>query len=360
VVHRTKLTDEKTSKGSYRINLSGNLSFTSVTKKYLFLSLLIFSVSWINILSQDSTKIRSEYFPDLFGILKTKLEYDPNNSIMRFEVRNARFGATGKINNYMSYKVEIDLSDEGKMKMLDAYVKYSPVANLDFYMGQRKIPFSTDYMRNPAENIFANRSFLAKYINEGLRDIGFYAEYRIPGQIPFNVVLGAVNGTGNNNPQWIEKPNLVSRLSLGSEKGIRVTGNLYYGEALFKEDLAMFGGELRYSRGPLFIETEYISRNWTDTLSVRKKDDGLYIHSYYNFTPESRMVYMITPTVRFDFIGNSVFGNSIDASRLTFGLNVGFEPKQFYSEIRLNYENYLKRSLPIHNDKLTLEFIARF
>jgi hypothetical protein len=97
---------------------------------------------------------------------------------MRFEVRNARFGARGDINNYMSYRVELDLSDEGKMKMLDAYVKFTPVENLDFYLGQRKIPFSSDYMRNPAENIFANRSFVAKYINDGLRDIGFYADYK--------------------------------------------------------------------------------------------------------------------------------------------------------------------------------------
>ncbi|MFZ2339655.1 MAG: hypothetical protein WAW07_08040 [Bacteroidales bacterium] len=49
--------------------------------------------------------------------------------------------------------------------------------------------FSTDYMRNPAENLFANRSFLAKYINDGMRDIGFYAEYGIEGHIPVNIWL---------------------------------------------------------------------------------------------------------------------------------------------------------------------------
>ena len=69
---------------------------------------------------------------------------------------------------------------------------------------------------------------------------------------------------------------------------------------------------------------------------------------------------MLTPTARWDFIGDSVFGNRLDANRLTFGLNAGFEPKQFTAEIRLNYENYLKSSLPIHTDKITLEFIARF
>jgi hypothetical protein len=309
---------------------------------------------------QENKENKSEYLPDIDGILKTKVEFDLNNSLMRFEVRNARFGVKGMINNYMSYKVELDLSDEGKMKMLDAYVRFTPVANLDFYMGQRKIPFSTDYMRNPAENFFANRSFLAKYINDGMRDIGFYADYKFAGDFPVDVLLGAVNGTGNNNPQWISRPNLVGRISAGPEKGIRITQNLYFGEAQYKDHLAMFGEELRYTNGVFLIESEYIRRNWTDTLLFHVHDDGLFIHSYYNFALKNKMICMITPTARWDVIGNSVLGSKTEASRITLGVNVGFEPKQFYAEIRLNYENFLKSSLPVHTDKLTLEFIARF
>ncbi|NSW93449.1 MAG: hypothetical protein HPY62_01940 [Bacteroidales bacterium] len=310
--------------------------------------------------SQDTLSKNKEYYPSLFGILKTKMEYDLDNYLLRFEVRNARFGATGKINKMMSYKVEIDLSDEGRMKMLDAYVKFTPLQNLSFYMGQRKIPFSTDYIRNPAENIFANRSFLAKYINDGMRDIGFYAEYTLKGNIPVSIVAGAVNGTGNNNPQWIERPNLAGRLTFGKDRGLRVTGNIYYGEALYRDNLTMSGAELRYSAGSYFIESEYIRRSWKDTLSLNRQDDGIYIHSYYNFKREGKTIYLITPVARYDVIGNSVFSGKTEASRLTMGINFGFEPKQFYSEIRLNYENYFKSSLPIHTDKLTLEFIARF
>jgi hypothetical protein len=169
-----------------------------------------------------------------------------------------------------------------------------------------------------------------------------------------------VNGTGNNNPQWIEKPNLVSRLVIGPEKGFRAVGNLYYGEAENKDHLALFGGELRYNNGNFLIESEYISRNWTDTLDARIHNDGIYIHSYYNLILNKKMVKIVSPTARWDMIGNSVFGNEIDATRLTLGINVGFEPRQFYSEVRLNYENYFKSSLPGHTDKLTLEFIARF
>ena len=323
----------------------------------LFL-IVIFPIRYSH--SQNVTENNSEYLPKIDGILKTKVEYDLDNSKVRFEVRNARFGAKGKINPFISYRVEIDLSDEGKMKMLDAYVRFTPLTNLDFYMGQRKIPFSSDYIRNPAENIFANRSFLAKYINDGMRDIGFYANYKLTGSVPVDIILGAVNGTGNNNPQWIDKPNMVGRVSAGGEKGLRVTGNIYIGNVLDKNHLAMFGGELRYSAGSYFVETEYIRGNWSDSLLFRKHNDGLYIHSYYNFSLNNKMIKLLTPTARFDFMGESVLGNKVDASRLTLGLNTGFEPRQFVAEIRLNYENYFKSSLPIHTDKITLEFVARF
>jgi len=313
-----------------------------------------------NLNGQQAGETTSEFLPDLDGVIKTKIEFDLENSLMRFEVRNARFGVKGKINNYMSYKAEIDLSDEGKMKMLDAFVRFTPISGLDLYMGQRKIPFSTDYIRNPAENIFANRSFLAKYINDGMRDIGFYAEYKLPSKFPAGILLGAVNGTGNNNPKWISRPNLVSRITAGPEKGFRAAGNTYFGETQYKDHLAMYGGELRYTNGSFFIESEYIMSQWKDTLSVRQHDDGIYLHSYYNFLQENKMIYMITPTARIDLMGESVFGNKIDASRVTLGINIGFEPRQFYSEIRLNYENYLKGSLPIHTDKITLEFVGRF
>ena len=278
---------------------------------------LLASLLCITLQAQDTAAVRSDLIPEISGILKTKLEYDLDNSLMRFEVRNARFSVRGKINSYMTYKLEIDLSDEGVMKMLDAYVRFSPVTDLNFYLGQRKIPFSSDYMRSPADNIFANRSFLAKYINEGMRDIGFYAEYTFRGRVPVSVVAGAVNGTGNNNPQWIEKPNFAARLAAGKDHGVRAATNFYYGEGTWEHNLSMFGGELRYNNGHFFIETEYIVRQWTDTLSARQKDDGIYLHSYYNFMPENRMVKMVTPVARIDFIGDAILRGDIGAVSYT-------------------------------------------
>ncbi len=108
--------------------------------KLIIFPIFIFFSGWPAAYSQDTIVAKSEYIPDIDVILKVKSEFDLDNSLMRFEVRNARFGLKGKINDFMSYKIELDLSDEGKMKMLDAYVKFTPLKNLDIYLGQRKIP----------------------------------------------------------------------------------------------------------------------------------------------------------------------------------------------------------------------------
>jgi hypothetical protein len=328
--------------------------------RHLLFILLLFFVALGTGHSQTEKVNIDDYKPVVFGILKTKAEYDLDNSKLRFEVRNARFGAKGKMNPYFSYKAEIDLSDEGKIKALDTYIKFTPLAGLDFYLGQRKIPFSSDYIRSPAENIFANRSFLAKYINDGMRDIGFYVNYKLSGNFPIDITVGGVNGTGNNNPQWIDKPNLVGRIIAGHDDAFRLASNIYYGQATNKKYLAMFGEEVRYAAGHFFIESEYINSNWTDTLSIRKHDDGIYIHSYYNIKVNNSLVCLLTPTARLDFMGSSIFKGTTDAERLTLGLNTGFAPKQFTAEIRLNYEKYFKSSLPIETDKLTLECILVF
>ena len=337
------------------------LFMTSYTRllQYLF-SIIILIFSLPNLMAQESKEGKSEYLPVLDGILKTKVEYDLDNLLTRFEVRNARFGVRGKINPYFSYRVQIDLSDEGVIKMLDAYARFTPVKNLDFYLGQKKIPFSTDYMRSPADLFFANRSFIAKYINSGLRDIGLYVNYITSGIIPLDIYAGLVNGTGNNNPEWVETPNVVGRIAAGDEDGIRITGNSYFGRSQGKDKLVMLGGEIRYSRGYFFIESEYVQQRYSDTMSIRQHNDAIHIHSYYNFPLKHKMITMLTPVARWDIIGNEVFKGKQDADRITAGLNIGFEPKQFVAEIRLNYENYFRSSLPIHTDKITLEFVAKF
>lgn len=329
-------------------------------KLFLLLLLILFITCKGMAQATDPPSSTNMYLPKIDGSLKTKVEFDLENSKMRFEVRNARFGARGNINKYVGYRIEVDLSDEGKIKMLDAFVKVTPVENLDVYMGQRKVPFGTDYLRSPVENIFANRSFVAKYTNDGLRDIGFVVNYRFKFHIPIDIWAAAMNGTGNNNPQWISRPNYSARLLFEPLKNIRLAGNFYQGSTILENELTMYGFEIRYLTEKLLIESEYIHRHFTDTTSAELDQYGFYLHSYYNFYTGAKMIQMISPVVRWDFIGRETDNSGKLAERITAGVNFGFEPKPFKAEIRFNYEKYLKKYFVTHFDRFTIEFIAKF
>ncbi len=329
-------------------------------KHHLFLAtLILFSLSGFS-QNVDSTSTNNQFIPDIDGSLKTKVEFNTEQGNMRFEVRNARFGAKGKVNNVVSYRAEIDLSDEGKVKMLDAYVQLTPFKNLDLYLGQRKVPFGTDYLRSPVDNIFANRSFVAKYVNDGLRDIGFVANYKIDCKIPIELWAAAMNGTGNNNPQWIDEPNYSGRITVSPFKNFRFAANLYQGATLYEKKLSMIGGELRYQTKNFLIESEYMQRNFSDTSSIKHKQEGFYIHSYYNFNTKGKMIKKITPVLRWDLMGEEIFTNKKSAERITGGVTLGLDVKQFMAEIRINYEDYLTSIYSYHFDKFVIEFVAKF
>ena len=117
-----------------------------------------------------------DYLPEIHGTIRGKYEYQTETSESRFEVRNARFSVSGNVHPIVAYKAEIDLSDEGSIKMLDAYARVFPVKDLNFTIGQMRVPFTIDAHRSPHQQYFANRSFIAKQVGN-VRDVGLTAGY---------------------------------------------------------------------------------------------------------------------------------------------------------------------------------------
>lgn len=60
---------------------------------------------------------------NIHGTIRSKYEYQTQENEGRFEVRNARVSVDGKLSPAIVYKAEIDLCDEGKIKMLDAMLQ---------------------------------------------------------------------------------------------------------------------------------------------------------------------------------------------------------------------------------------------
>lgn len=142
--------------------------------------------------------------PRLGGTIRAKAEYQTREREARFQVRNARVDVTGSVVDGVAYKAEIDFSDEGTVKMRDAYVEVRPfrlarrgtaqARSLALRLGQMRVPFSIDAHRSPWAQYFANRSFPAKQVGD-VRDVGLTVAWQWPGK-PLMVEVGAFNGSG--------------------------------------------------------------------------------------------------------------------------------------------------------------------
>ena len=104
--------------------------------------------------------IPKEYLPEVHGTIRGKYELQTTNGMQRFQVRNARVSLDGKVLPVIAYKAEIDLSDEGSIKMLDAYARFVPNDTWNVTLGQMRVPFTIDAHRSPHQQYFANRSFI--------------------------------------------------------------------------------------------------------------------------------------------------------------------------------------------------------
>ena len=117
-----------------------------------------------------------DYLPAIHGTIRAKYEYQTATDESRFQVRNARFSLTGNVLPIVAYKAEIDLSDQGKIRMLDAYTRIFPIKHVNFTIGQMRVPFTIDAHRSPHVRFFANRSFIGKQVGD-VRDVGATLAY---------------------------------------------------------------------------------------------------------------------------------------------------------------------------------------
>lgn len=159
----------------------------------IFYSFIGFFTAIPVVADDDDDKV--DLTPKVHGTIRGKYEYQTEEGDGRFQVRNARVSLEGNVTKIVSYKAEIDLSDEGQIKMLDAYTRLKPVRGLDFTIGQMRVPFTIDAHRSPHMQYFANRSFIAKQVGN-VRDVGATLGYSFNAGIPIKLEAGMFNGSG--------------------------------------------------------------------------------------------------------------------------------------------------------------------
>ena len=314
-----------------------------------------------------------EFKPAIHGTIRSKYEYQTEEGEGRFEVRNARFSLSGKVVDGVEYKAEIDLSDEGSIKMLDAYTRITPLRSLDFTIGQMRVPFTIDAHRSPHQQYFANRSFIAKQVGN-VRDVGATLGYSFNAGIPMRLEAGLFNGSGltNQKDYWTKAVNFSAKAQMFIPGGFNLTLSAQKVKP-GPMSIIMYDAGAYYHGKRFHIEAEYLMKHYSHgAFGDVNAFDG-FVNWDIPIRGKNKLVKMVSPLLRYDYMGDHSDGKDLGEgaigltdykrSRITGGATIHLS-KPFISDIRLNYEKYLYRSGAMpkasEHDKLVVEFMTRF
>lgn len=312
-----------------------------------------------------------DYLPMIHGTIRGKYEYQPDIKASRFQVRNARFSLTGNVHPIIAYKAEIDLSDEGNIRMLDAYTRIFPVKGLSATIGQMRVPFTIDAHRSPHLQYFANRSFIAKQVGN-TRDVGATIGYNFGNYFPLIIEGGAFNGSGlTQQKEWHKDLNYSVKAQFCPVSNANVTLSMQ----TIKPDIAriyMYDIGAYYNFWGWHIEGEYLYKHYDNNAFKNVHA----INSFINYDlPLHKIFSKISFLGRYDMMTDHSNGkadettgklkiNDYQRHRITGGITLSICKKAFVADIRLNYEKYFyrKNAVPFESeqDKLVVEVMTRF
>lgn len=329
---------------------------------------------------------------DLTGTVRAKFEYQPTEGNARFDVRTARFGVGGNIYSHFLYKMEIDLSDEGRMRMVDAYVGAKIWKGLGFSIGYMRVPFSIDAHRSPHLQLFANRSFIAKQTGN-VRDVGATLGWKFGTKIPVNVQLGMFNGSGlaeGLQSYWTDTFNYSAKVQAGFVPGLNFVASwmttLPRQTVSGAEDVQihLYDIGITYQTGRWIVEGEYLRKEYGGAFDGVNAVDAFV---GYGLPIHNSAFRKISFLGRYDYLDDHSNGIAVaganpgaipgapgnlpalavnDPGRhratagVTFSLGLPFE-----ADIRLNYEKYFYTSPDAvpgasDHDKIVVELMAHF
>ncbi len=323
----------------------------------------------------DSIAVKKEkvnYMPNIHGTVRGKYEYQTEEGESRFEVRNARLSVDGKVARAVEYKAEIDLCDEGKIKMLDAFTRLKPFTGFSVTLGQMRVPFTIDAHRSPHQQYFANRSFIAKQVGN-VRDVGLTVGYKYDCRIPMIFEAGLFNGSGLTNQKdfWTKKVNFSAKAQFFFFDGFNLTLSTQK-VSPNSHTIMMYDAGAYWHKNGWHVEAEYLYKHYSH-------DAFTDVHSFDSFVnydiplKKGSFVTKISPLVRYDFMTDHSDGTLDDngkmvltdykRSRVTAGITISLA-KPFISDIRLNYEKYFYGDNAVpktsEKDKIVLEIMTRF
>lgn len=289
--------------------------------------------------------------PRISGYVQTGYEWSETSST--FFIKRVRLNLAGDIAEKLDYRVQIEFCGP---KIVDAYIRYRPFEQLNFQLGEYKLPFSienTDYVPLKYEFIeypLSLRRLMGFNDVCGLsatgRDMGamlYGGFFNRKGYSVLGYNFGVFNGEGLNVKDKNKSKDLVARLTLRPVRGLQIAGSYYWGE--YGSDYlkrVRYGAGACYDEGSLVVRAEWICGTTGLPAGGELDSDGWYAVGGWRVTPSLMSV------VRYDtFLENS----SESASRQTnYTAGVVWQPvKYLRCQLNYTYEDYASRAAANRN-----------
>lgn len=315
-----------------------------------FASALLFltTVPAFGAIAPDSVQTKSDkfsYIPEVHGVFRGRFEQSFDNGEGRFQVRNARVSIEGRVAPPISYKLNTELCDRGKMKILDAWAAIDPVRGLSLRIGQFRQPFGTDCFRGPATYYFANRSAMARYV-ANIRGVGFQAGYKFR-PLPLTVQASIFNPTGiSDHNVWVKKYAYAAKALLQPGDFSFAAGFMSMRPENVRINLV--GASAGWQNSSLTLEAEYMRKHYTN--SAARAVNAFNFFADWCTPVRAGIFDRWSLQGRFDSMSRHSEGYAGDdgrltvdqnsRSRITLGSTLGYTYRKLRADFRLNYEQY--------------------
>lgn len=317
---------------------------------FTFLTLL----SAFSAIADDNTDAFS-YAPKVNGTIRTRWEMETQEGESRFQVRNARLSLTGNIAPEISYFLNTDLCDRGKMKILDAWGRIELGGGAALQAGQFRMPFGVDPFRAPHNYYFANRSFIGKQVCN-YRAVGAKASCAFSF---FTVEAGVFNpNTISDHETWSKKVTAAGQVIF--KKGdIKVVTGL---QSVMVNDVRanLIDGSIGWNHDRWTVEGEYMHEHFTN--KAYKACHAYNLFANYAMPVQVGIFNRLSFQGRVDGMTRHV--EDAGRNRVTLGTTLTYSRTKVFADLRVNYEKYLYRhnatGVQGERDKAVVEMVIRF
>ncbi len=308
----------------------------------------------------DSTKSSFSLIPEVHAAVRGRFEQSMETGAGRFQVRNARLSMEGRVAPIISYKVQVDLCDRGKIKALDAWAAIDIYKGLNIRVGQFREPFGVDCFRSPATYIFANRAALVKYV-ANVRGVGLQAGYLFC-SLPLKLEASVFNPTEiADHDKWVKKYAYASKLTFSPTFGDSSRGNAYgKGESAARFALSfmslrpenvrmnLWGVSAGWSNETWLIEGEYIRECYANSAARAVNAFNFFVDwghpikwgDFNRWSLQGRFDSMSRHSTGIVGADGRLQIDHNSRSRVTLGTTLSYKFGKIHSDIRLNYEQY--------------------